>query len=75
MNYLKWSGTILCLIGIGLTSWNYYPLNLWFGMVGSFLWTLAGILQKDWALFAVEAIAVLIYLGGLINEVSKMSGS
>lgn len=72
MTYLKWSGTLLCLIGIALTSWNWYPLNLWFGMVGSFLWTLAGALQKDWALFAVESVAVGIYLGGLISEMSKM---
>ena len=64
---MKWTGTILCLIGIGLTSLNIFPLNLWFGLVGSLLWTVAGHKDKDYALFTVEAVAVLMYLGGLIK--------
>lgn len=64
---IKWLGTILCLIGIGLTSLNIYPLNLWFGLVGSGLWALSGLQQKDYALFVVEAVAVLMYLGGLVK--------
>jgi hypothetical protein len=64
---MKWTGTILCLIGIGLTSLNIFPLNLWFGLIGSLLWTVAGHKDKDYALFTVEAVAVLMYLGGLIK--------
>ena len=64
---IKWIGTALCLIGIALTSINIFPLNLWFGLVGSALWTWSGIYQKDYALFVVEAVAVLMYLGGLIK--------
>jgi hypothetical protein len=44
-----------------------YPSNLWFGFVGSALWAYAGIRQKDMALFVVEAVAVGMYVGGLIN--------
>lgn len=64
---MKWTGTGLCLIGIALTSLNVFPLNLWFGLVGSALWTWSGVKQKDYALFVVEAVAVLMYLGGLIK--------
>jgi len=64
---MKWTGTILCLIGIALTSFNIFPLNLWFGLIGSLLWTFAGHKDKDYALFTVEAVAVLMYLGGLIK--------
>jgi len=63
----KWSGTILCLIGIGLTSLNIFPLNLWFGLIGSGLWAWSGVQQKDFALFTVEAVAVAMYFGGLIK--------
>ena len=63
---IRWSGTILCLIGIALTSLNIYPLNLVFGLVGSFLWTVQGYLYKDNALLVVELVAVLMYLGGLL---------
>jgi hypothetical protein len=64
---MKWTGTALCLIGIALTSLNIYPLNLWFGLVGSALWAWFGVQQKDYALFVVEAVAVLMYLGGLLR--------
>jgi hypothetical protein len=62
---IRWSGTILCLIGIALTSLNIYPLNLVFGLVGSFLWTVQGYLYKDNALLAVELVAVLMYMAGI----------
>lgn len=64
---MKWIGTILCLIGIGLTSLNIYPLNLWFGLTGSLLWAVAGLRQKDYALVVVEFVAVLMYFYGIIR--------
>jgi hypothetical protein len=65
MLIIKWLGTILCLTGIGLTSFNVYPLNIIFSLIGSALWTLAGFLQKDTPLFLVELVAVVFYLVGL----------
>ena len=62
---MKWIGTGLCLIGIALTSLNIYPLNLVFGLIGSFIWTVEGLSSKDYALFTVEAVAVLMYMAGL----------
>jgi len=67
MILLKWAGTILCLIGIALTSLNIYPANVVFGLVGSLLWTLAGFLQRDVPLFLVEAVAVVIYFVGMVT--------
>jgi hypothetical protein len=64
---MKWTGTTLCLIGIALTSLNIYPLNLWFGFIGSGLWAYAGIKEKDMALFVVEIVAVAMYFVGLIK--------
>jgi hypothetical protein len=63
----KWLGTGLCLTGIALTSLNIYPLNLIFGLIGSFLWTVEGLVARDWALFVVEAVAVAMYLGGILR--------
>ena len=63
---MKWTGTTLCLIGIALTSLNIFPLNLWFGFIGSGLWALVGLRNKDWALFIVEFVAVLMYFYGII---------
>jgi len=64
---IRWGGTCLCLVGIALTSLNIYPLNLVFGLVGSFLWTVQGYLYRDNALLLVELVAVLIYLVGIVK--------
>jgi len=63
----KWIGTGLCFIGIALTSLNIYPLNLLFGLIGSFFWTVEGLVAKDYAFFVVEAVAVGMYFGGIIR--------
>lgn len=67
MLLIKWLGTVLCLTGIALTSYNIYPLNIVLSLVGSALWTLAGFLQRDPPLILVEAVAVLIYLSGMVS--------
>ena len=63
---IKWSGTLLCLIGIALTSFNIYPANIVFGLIGSGLWTWAGIVQNDSPLVLVESVATVLYLFGII---------
>lgn len=67
MTLVKWIGTILCLIGIALTSANVYPANLFYGLVGSAVWAFAGIWQRDIPLFLVEAVAVAFYVMGVIS--------
>lgn len=66
---LKWLGTTLCLLGITLTSFNVYPANIIFSLIGSIMWTLAGILQHDAPLVLVEGVAVVIYIVGFITYV------
>ena len=66
---VKWLGTTLCLVGIALTSFNIYPANIVFGLLGSILWTMAGILQRDAPLVLVEGVAVLLYFGGFVTYV------
>ena len=67
MTWLKWSGTILCLAGIGLTSFNIYPANIFLSLIGSALWTAAGYAQDDTPLMLVEGVAVAFYAVGVIT--------
>lgn len=69
LSNLKWFGTALCLIGIGLTSFNIYPANIVFGLVGSGLWTVAGYIQDDAPLMLVEAVAAALYAVGVASYV------
>jgi hypothetical protein len=66
LGLIKWVGTIICLLGIGLTSFNYYPANIYFGLIGSALWAFAGVSQKDYALFLVEFVALIMYAAGIM---------
>ena len=66
MKGIKWLGTLLCLTGICLTSFNVYPINIILSLIGSALWTWAGWAQKDIPLFLVEAVAVIFYVAGVI---------
>ena len=67
MLIIKWLGTILCLMGVGLTSFNIYPINIVLSFIGSVLWTFAGWAQKDTPLFLVELVAVIFYIAGIIT--------
>lgn len=64
---LRWIGTTLCIAGIALTSFNVYPMNIFLGFAGSYLWAVVGYRDADFALFSVEAVAVLFYFAGLIT--------
>jgi hypothetical protein len=66
MKTLKWSGTLLCLLGILLTALNIYPANIVIGFIGSGLWSAAGYAQDDMALFTVEIVAVAFYFAGIV---------
>lgn len=69
MKTLKWSGTVLCLMGIGLTSFNFYPANILLSLVGSALWMAAGYAQDDTPLMLVEGVAAVFYLAGFVTWV------
>jgi hypothetical protein len=77
MVLIKWLGTILCLLGIALTSFNIYPANLILSFIGSALWTLAGFIQRDVPLMLVEFVAVILYFIGIVTyiglQISKWS--
>lgn len=74
VQHIKWAGTILCLLGIALTSFNVYPANIFLSLVGSALWTYAGYLQDDAPLFLVEIVAVMLYFAGAVTYITIQLG-
>jgi len=67
MLFFKWLATCLCLVGIALTSFNIYPMNIVLSAIGSALWAWAGWKQRDNPLLIVEAVAVFFYASGFIT--------
>ena len=65
---LKWFGYILLLIGLCFTSFNIYPLNLYFMLIGSAVWISVGYIWKDGSIILLNVVGFIITLVGLINQ-------
>ena len=70
MAFIKWSGTALVLIGIGLTSANVlYPVNLWAGFFSCVLWGWAAYKMRETSLLLIEIVAGLMYGIGMVHAI------
>jgi hypothetical protein len=65
--WFEWAITAILIVGVALTSYNVYPLNIWLSFIGNFGWMILGYLWRKWSLFVVELIIVVIYMAGLYN--------
>lgn len=64
---LEWGITFTLIIGVALTSFNIFPLNLWVSMIGNVGWLYLGYIWKKWSLFVVQIVITAIYIIGLLN--------
>ena len=62
----EWISTAIIILGVFLTSRDFYPYNLFFATAGNFMWMIVGIYWKQWSLITVQAIMTIIYAYGLI---------
>jgi|TARA_R110000824_G_scaffold131829_1_gene294101 hypothetical protein len=71
--YIKWSSSVLILIGMVLISaGGTYPLlQMIISLIGVAGWGIVGILWHDRALIVVNAMAVFIYLTGVVKFLMK----
>ena len=64
---LKWSSTFLVLVGILLTNFNMYPINIFFHGLGVVGWTVCGFLSKDKAIMTNFGLQIPIFCFGIAN--------
>lgn len=64
---LEWAITIILIIGVALTSFNIFPLNLWISLIGNIGWLYLGYIWKKWSLLVVQLVITAIYIVGLIS--------
>lgn len=67
VDIVKWTATIIQLIGYGLTGLSYTPLNIYFFIVGIILWFAVGVLWKDRAIMLVHLGAFVSLLAGYLS--------
>ena len=63
---LKWSSSIVLTLGIVLTSYNIYPLNLYVQVIGVFGWLLTGIITKDNPLVFINAVVFVVLISVIL---------
>ncbi len=67
--WFEWSCTIILLAGVVLTSFNIYPLNIWFLLVGNLGWIGLGWIWRKWSLIILQTIITIIYIAGLVKTI------
>lgn len=67
---LEWTATVLLIVGVALTSWNIYPLNIYVSLAGNFAWLLVALLWRKWSLITIQFVIILIYIAGVIKELT-----
>jgi hypothetical protein len=65
---IEWTSTATLLIGVALTSFNIYPLNLWICLIANAGWALVGILWKKWSLLLVQIVITVLYVAGIYKH-------
>jgi hypothetical protein len=66
--WAEWISTGILMVGILLTAYNVYPLGIWFSLAGNLGWLIVAYIWNKWSLIAIQAIAVIIYISGLVNH-------
>ena len=64
---ISWLANIITIVGVTLTSFDVYPLNIAILALACVFWVITGLLWKKPELWTLNAIILFIYLYGLIR--------
>ncbi len=59
--------TITLIVGVALTSYNMYPMNIYVSLAGNLLWLIMGILWRKWSLITIQIFISIIYTMGIVK--------
>jgi len=62
---IEWSATAMLIISVALSSWNYYPGNIFTGFIGNIGWMLMGIIWARPSLILISSVLSIIYAFGI----------
>ena len=64
---ISWLANIITVVGVTLTSFDIYPLNIIILSLAGVFWVITGLLWKKPELWTLNALICVIYLYGLIR--------
>lgn len=65
---MEWGSTVILIIGVALTAYNIYPLNVWLSLAGNFGWFVVGWMWRKYSLLTIQVVVTIIYVAGLFNH-------
>ena len=71
--WLKWTSSFVLIFAMIATTNNLYPYNMFLQFIGISGWLWVSIIWNDRALIIVNAVAVAIFLNGIVNWAIKVS--
>jgi hypothetical protein len=66
--WVEWVSTAILIIGVALTAWNIYPLNVYFSLAGNLGWAIIGVMWRKWSLITIQIVVTAIYIAGLMSN-------
>ena len=67
--YVKWTSSIILMVGMIFTAQNIFPYNLYLHTVGILGWIYVSIVWNDRALIVVNSVALSIFANGILATV------
>jgi len=64
---IGWGANIITIVGVTLTSFDVYPLNIIILAFACLFWVVTGMIWRKPELWTLNAIIFLIYVYGLIR--------
>ncbi len=65
--FIEWAATITLIIGVALTAWNVYPINIYINVIGNLLWFFLAVKWNKWSLIIIQTFVLILYLVGVIK--------
>ena len=65
--YIKWTASIILLVGMVLTALELTPINLFFHLVGVMGWFVVGYMWHDRAMMVVNSVAIFVFVFGILT--------
>ncbi len=66
--YIKWVSSVIIIVGMIMSSVNFFPYNLFVHFIGVGGWFVVGLLWNDRALVLLNGIAMVIFSIGIMNH-------
>jgi hypothetical protein len=65
--WFEWGITALLIVGVILTAFNIYPVNLYVLLVSNLGWVMQAVMWRKSSLFIVQLVITIIYIAGIVK--------